>query len=436
MPARACRAPLPCGMKIRHAFPESPMQPQNIYVARQPIVDAARELVGYELLFRSTDDDAAHVDDSAFATSTVIANAFDIGLAQVIGNVDGYLNVDSDFLFSDLIDALPAERIVLELTEQYIQDETVIERCRELRGRGYRVALSDFVGNFGDLDRLLPSTDIVKVDVHHIDPLLMPTIVGMLRQFSVKLVAQKVETPEQFQGARDLGIEYFQGYHFARPQLLSAKRSKPAKFALLRLLSLAMNDATDTRAIEDEFKRHPTLAVNLLRLCNSAALRRTQATTSLRHALVVLGRRQLRMWLQLLLYSADRDKGGLGSPLLQLAAVRGKLMELIIGRQPGPDSVLKELAFITGVLSLMDVLLEMPYDEILNELNLPDTVVDALLRREGDIGALLTLAEELEREDACAVSESLDRIGMLGRGELAGIQMEAFQWANELATAE
>jgi EAL and modified HD-GYP domain-containing signal transduction protein len=406
---------------------------QTIYIARQPIVDAKMDLVGFELLFRSTAQNVAIVDDSVFATSTVVANAFaEIGLAQVVGPVDGYLNVDTEFLYSDLIDALPPDRIVLELYEQRIVDAQTIERCRELRGRGYRIALDDFVGNFDELDQLLPSVDVVKIDFQRIDPLLVPMIVKMLRRFSVKLIAEKIETPAQFAQAKSLGIDLFQGYHFAHPQVLSAKRAKPAKMALLRLLSLAMDDA-DVREIENEFKRHPNLSVNLLRLVNSAAMRRAQAVTSLRHALVLLGRRQLRVWLQLLLYTAERGERPLASPLLQLAAVRGKLMELLATRQPGPESALKELAFITGILSLMDVLLEIPHAEILRELNLPVPVETALLQREGEIGELLTLAEGLEREDGKTVDAALHRIGNVGHDELVQMQLAAYQWANEIA---
>ncbi len=165
---------------------------QTIYIARQPIVDAKMDLVGFELLFRSTAENVAIVDDSVFATSTVVAHAFaEIGLAQVVGPVDGYLNVDTEFLYSDLIDALPPDRIVLELLEQRIVDEAVIERCRELRKRGYRIALDDFVGNFDELDKLLPSVDVVKIDFQRIDPLLVPMIVKMLRRFSVKLIAAR-----------------------------------------------------------------------------------------------------------------------------------------------------------------------------------------------------------------------------------------------------
>lgn len=412
------------------------MSAQTIYVARQPIVDVAKELVGFELLFRSTEDNNACIADSINATSEVVANVFtEIGISEVLGELDGYLNVDTDFLFSDLIQALPPGRIVLELVETKMLDDGTLDRLRELRKLGYRVALSDFVGNFEDLGDLMSAVDVVKLDMIAIDSLLLPEIVSMLRPLPVKLVAQKVETAEQFEAAKELGVKLFQGYHFARPQVLAGKRAKPAKLALLRLLSLAMNDA-DTREIEEEFKRHPGLTVNLLRLVNSVALKRGQAITSLRHALVVLGRKQLRVWLQLLLYTADRGGSNMGSPLLQLAAVRGKLMELIAGRQPGPESTLKELAFIAGVLSLMDVLLEMPYEEILQELALPDPVKRALLHRDGELGHMLQLTEGLERDDGHAVRTSLEKIGSVEHAELAGMQLQAYQWATELASAE
>ncbi|GIK86635.1 MAG: cyclic diguanylate phosphodiesterase [Betaproteobacteria bacterium] len=409
------------------------MDSQTIYLARQPIVDRSGELVGYELLFRSADGEGAAHEDSVLATSTVVANAFaEIGLAQVIGPYVGHLNVDTEFLYSDMIEALPADRIVLELYEKRI-DEATLGRLAELRRLGYRIALDDFVGNFDGFDAMLPAVDMVKVDFQRIDALLVPVIVDMLRKYKVRLIAQKVETPEQFELAKSLGMDLFQGFHFARPQVMSAKRAKPAKLALLRLLALALDDA-ETHAIEAEFKRHPNLSVNLIRLVNSAACRRGQSITSLRHALVLLGRRQLRVWLQLLLYTADRGNKSLGSPLLQLAAARGKLMELLASRKPGPESVLKELAFITGILSLMDVLLDMSYEEILQELNLPEAVRHALLTRAGEIGEMLALAELLERDDRGEVQQAVSRLGSIESGELVGLQLAAFQWANQVST--
>jgi len=412
------------------------MTDQTIYLARQPIVDVNKELVGFELLFRASEVNSADASDSVFATSTVIANAFtEIGLDQVIGSVDGYLNVDADFLFSEMIEALPASRIVLELLETTIADEQTIRRVDELRRRKYRVAIDDFIGNFDDFDALLPGVDMVKIDFEKLDELLVPMIVELLAKHKVTLLAEKVETPEQFRQAKDLGIRLFQGYHFAHPEMLTAKRSKPAKLALLRLLSLAMDDA-ETKDIEEEFKHHPSLTVNLLRLVNSAAMSRRQVVTSLRHALVLLGRRQLRVWLQLLLYTSDRENQSLNSPLLQLAATRGKLMEQLAARDGGTQSALKDLAFMTGILSLMDVVLEMPLADILKELNVPVPVQAALLRREGALGTMLALTEQIEQADAAAISQSLAKIpGSLKSSELIPMQLAAYQWANEVAGA-
>lgn len=409
---------------------------QDIYVARQPIVDVNKQLVGYELLFRSAPKEVADHDDSVLATSTVIANVFgEMGLGDVIGDVDGYLNVDTDFLFSDLVEGLPPDRIVLELLEQRVLDQPTEQRVRELRKRGYRFALDGFVGNLDERDKLLPEVDMVKIDFHSLDPLLMPMIVKMVRRFNVRIVAEKVETPEQYEQAKKLGIDLFQGFHFARPELLAAKRAKPDKLVLLRLLSLAMGDA-EVRDIEQEFKRHPSLAVNLLRLVNSAAAGMRQPVTSLRHALIVLGRKQLRVWIQLLLYTADRGANASRSPLLQMAAVRGKLMELLVTRRAGGQvTAAAELAFITGILSLMDVLLEMSHADIIKEMPLPQPVASALIDREGEFADLLTLTEGLERDDRAVVARSLKRLGNVEPSHLAGMQREAFLWAHELTSA-
>jgi len=316
-------------------------------------------------------------------------------------------------------------------SEHKIVVQASIERCRELRQHGDRIAIDDFVDNIDEYDQLLPAVDMVKVDFERIDPLLIPEIVRMLKPYPAKLIGQKIEMPEQFTQAKALGIALFQGYHFARPQLLTAKRAKPAELALLRLLQLALDDS-ETHQIEQEFKHHPNLSVNLLRLVNSAASGLRQQITSLRHALVLLGRRRLKVWLQLLLYTADRSNRSLGSPLLQMAAVRGKLMELIAGKQAAGHEAYKELAFIAGILSLMDVLLKMPLPKILDQLHLPEPVSAALLRREGDLGALLMLVEQLEQQDTEGVAKSRQANGSVGASTLMSLQVSAFQWANEL----
>jgi EAL and modified HD-GYP domain-containing signal transduction protein len=408
---------------------------ETIYLARQPILDASRELVAYEILFRSADTDAASVQDDVQATSTVIAHAFgDMGLDKVLGPLDGYLNLDAEFLESELIESLPPRRIVLELLERRLVESHTAERCAALRKRGFRIAVDSFVGNFDTLESLGEAIDVVKVDFHRLDPLLVPEIVRQLKPLKVTLVAEKVETAEQFEQAAALGFKLFQGYHFSRPQTLSTRRAQPAQMALMRILTLATQDA-DLPAIEGEFKRHPTLAINLLRLVNSAALSRGQPITSLRHALTLLGRRQLTVWLQLLLYTADRGNRSLSSPLLQLAAVRGKVMELAAKEMQGADREASDLAFMTGILSPMDALLQMPLEEIVGSLSLPDPVRDALLTRTGPLGPLLRLAIALERPDGTAVRAMLDALPTIDRTKLMHFQMHAMTWASQLGAA-
>jgi c-di-GMP-related signal transduction protein len=410
------------------------MSSDSIYLARQPIVDLAGSLVGYELLFRSSPAEVADHDDSVLATSTVIANAFgEMGMVEVLGALDGYLNVDTEFLTSELVETLPPKRVVLELLEERVLDGATEQRCHELRAKGYRIALDGFVGNLDERSQLLPAVDMVKIDFTRVDPLLVPVIVKMVRKHPVRIVAEKIETPTQYTQAKELGIELFQGFHFARPQLLSAKRSKPANLALLRLLSLVMADS-EIRQIEDEFKRHPALTLNLLRLVNSAAAGMRQQVTSLRHALVLLGRRQLQVWLQLMLYTADRSNGALRNPLLQLAAVRGKLMELLASEMEGAPAAISEQSFMTGILSLMDIVLDMPHAEILRELELPPAVAGALLTRRGQIADLLTLTEALERDDRPTLSRAIERLPNLDLGTLAPLQAQAFRWAHQLTS--
>lgn len=423
----------------------SPMPPANpslptvgtdtIYLARQPILDASSELVAYEILFRSADTGAVTVRDDVHATSMAIAHAFgDMGLDRVLGSLDGFLNVDAEFLEGELPETLPPRRIVLELLERRLVEPHTAERCAALRRRGFRIAVDSFVGNFDTLESLGDAIDVVKVDFHNLDPLLVPEIVEQLRPLNVTLVAEKVETAEQFELARKLGFPYFQGFHFARPQVLSARRAQPAQLALMRILTLAAQEG-ELAKIEAEFKRHPTLSISLLRLVNSAGLTRGQKITSLRHALSMLGLRQLTVWLQLLLYTADRGNRSLSNPLLQLAAVRGKVMELVATSMRGAYHETADLAFMTGILSPMDALLGMPIEEIVASLGLPDPVRDALLRREGRLGMLLRLAVALERPDGDEVRAVLDSLPAVNRSRLLHIQMLAMTWAGQLGRA-
>ncbi|MCL5059891.1 MAG: EAL domain-containing protein, partial [Candidatus Thermoplasmatota archaeon] len=329
------------------------MATQDIFLGRQPILDRDQRIVAYELLFRTGDTPGVTVTDDMQATASVIHHAFsEMGVQTVLGTQLGYINVSADMLLSDMVELLPRAQVVLELLETIDITGDVIERCRVLKQRGFTLALDDFV--FDDRYRpLLALVDIVKVDllVHGRDGLR--EIVAQLKQWPVQLLAEKVDSAEQAAYCQSLGFELFQGYYFARPAVLSAKRADPSQLALIQLLGLVMHDA-ETRQIEQVFKQHPNLTYNLMRLVNSVASGVQRSMTSVSQAIMVLGRRQLQRWLQLLLFTLQ---GGstYPSPLLLLAATRGKMMELLAGKQQRDADYCDE-AFMAGILSLIETL--------------------------------------------------------------------------------
>jgi len=405
---------------------------QQFFLARQPILDRKESLCAFELLFRSGNHAAADVADDTHATAQVMLNAFgEMGIAKVLGAHKGYINLDAGFLYSDTVELLPRQQVVLELLETIVIDDAVIARCCELKAMGFSLALDD-VQQLGDeIKPLLGVVDVVKLDLTQIDPARLPALVKSLRQYPVKLLAEKVEDREQARRCMEMGFDMFQGYYFARPETLSGKRADPSKKALLRILTLMLSDAENEKIV-NVFKEHPTLAYNLMRMVNSAGSNMTTKISSLGHGLMVLGRRALQRWVQLLLYASGKG-GGAANPLMQLAATRAKLMELVAQQLRPRDSDYVDRAFMVGMLSLLDVLMDEPLSELVARMNLQEDIETALLERNGDLGELLALCGELESCDAVAVQERLRARPGLTVDALNVAQLEALGWANNIA---
>jgi len=408
------------------------MAAQDIFLGRQPILDREQRIVAYELLFRTADTTSVTVTDDMQATASVIQHAFgEMGVQTVLGTQLGFINVSADMLLSDMVELLPRAQVVLELLETIIVTEAVIERCRALKQRGYMLALDDFV--FADSHRpLLALVDIVKVDLllHTQDELR--AVVSQLKPWPVKLLAEKVDSAEQAAYCHALGFDLFQGYFFARPAVLTAKRSDPSQVALIQMLGLVMRDA-ETPQIEQVFKQHPNLTYNLIRLVNSVALGAQRSIASVSQALMVLGRKQLQRWLQLLLFTLQSGSA-YPSLLLVLAATRGKMMELLAIKQRRNADYCDE-AFMAGILSLIETIIAKPLAEIVGELNLNEHLAAALLRREGELGTLLQLVESVEHPDLGHTLALLAQAGTLSLSDLTAAEIEAMTWASQVAEA-
>lgn len=403
---------------------------QRFFIGRQPILNQKKELFGYELLFRAAGHhQTAQFESQAQASASVISSALsDFGFQDILGDKYGFLNITSSVLHSEMLELLPIEQSVLEILETIELDENVRQRCSELKDMGFKIALDDHVYD-PEHSPFYKMVDIIKVDIMATDPEELPRIAADLKKFPVQLLAERVETVEEFERCVEYGFELFQGYFFERPVVLDQRRIDPSSMAMMKLMQ-QLNENWDINEIEETFRENPSLTFNLLKLVNSVMIGTREKIKNLRHAIMILGINHLRRWVQLALY-AGKDDQGLNSPLLEMAAVRGRLMELLMMQRTGSDrtSDLVESAFLTGILSLLDALYETSMEHVVESLNLSDDVAAALLRREGQLGILLHLAERLEKTDFVAVQHILDQ-SRISLDQLLAAQLDAFNWRN------
>lgn len=408
----------------------------EVFLGRQPILDRSKNLVAFELFFRLDETaETATVTSNLSATANVIVNAYGhLGIQNVLDRQRGFINVDPDLIMSDVISLLPSKHVVLEVKESIEITEKFLQRCNELKQAGYQFALDGVVAINNEVKQLLSVVSIVKVDVSVLDKNALAALVKELKHWPVLLLAQKVETHEQAGYCMELGFQMFQGYFFAKPEVMSGKRADPAKLSLLKLLTLIMGDS-DIEEIEREFKHQPGLSYNLLRMVNSVAGGLPQKVSSIKHSIMILGRKQLQRWIQLLLYTSDQSDDSMANALMQTAAARGKSMELIAAAERPHDKNHQERAFMVGILSLLDVLLGIEMQQIIDKLNISDDMSQALLKRDGRMGQELKLVEANEKGEVAVIQSVLNELGFLSLSELTNIELEALSWVNRIGEA-
>lgn len=400
----------------------------EVFLGRQPILDQNQRLFAYELLFRNGHVGFAESGDSVQMTATVIINTFnELGVEAALSGRRGFINVDESFLFSDSLEFLPPRSIVLEILETVPPSAEVIARCHELRTAGYTLALDDVTQIHPGHEPLLALADIIKVDIAPLDNDQIAHLAAELRPLRKHLLAEKVETRECMEFCKKQGFTLFQGYYFARPSVITGRRLDHEQLSLMRLLRLAIGDA-DTHDLESELKHEPGLVVKMLRMINSAAGGLTVRITSLRHAITILGRRQLMRWLQLLIFASNGEANS-GNPLLNIAAARGRMLELLAAKIAPNDPNFGDLSFLTGVMSMLPIAFGIAIEEVVTQLHLPEEIGEALIFNKGQLGQLLRLAETLEANDLERVTQLLAALGLsldsLNRAHTAAIAWSA-----------
>jgi EAL and modified HD-GYP domain-containing signal transduction protein len=404
---------------------------ENCLIGRQPILNRNEEVVSYELLFRSigSREAALFTDESQASASVILGMLSEFGLEQVLGRNKGFINVELDLLMSDAIEILPRERVVLELLESIPLTADLVKRCRELKEMGFTLALDDHQFDPA-YEELYGIVEIIKVDLLQSPADQLAGMIELFRPYPVKLLAEKVETRDEFLQCHKLGFDYFQGYYFARPSVIEKKRIDEAASTLLKLMRLLSEDA-ELAEIEHSLCKSLGLTYRLLLLVNSVTIGMREKIRTIRHAVVILGRRRMRQWVQLALFATD-DSRGMANPLVEMAAVRASFMEqlaclhpLLKGDREAPDQ-----AFMVGILSLLETIYDIPTDEIVAVLNLSVEVKDALVSRVGTLGRLLAFAESMERTFFRVTPEQFEELG-LTRKDVLIAQVKAYQWLGE-----
>lgn len=396
----------------------------EVFIGRQPIFDREMRTQAYELLFRARDEGRAIFLDGDTATSEVIQNTFvDIGLQRLVGNKTAFVNLTRSFLINGTAFAFPHERVVLEVLEDIEIDDEVIAGVRALSERGYTIALDDYVYDPRHAP-LLELARIVKIDLSRLNEHELHEHVRALGRFQVKLLAEKVETEDQYRSCLDLGFDYFQGYYLSRPTVIQGQRVPANRLAVVHLMSRIYRSTLDLRDLETQISQDVSLSYHLLRFINSAFYGLSKPVESIRRAVVYLGQNAIRNWITIMALRSLDDEH---SDQLVTALVRARMTQRL-----AEDSGLShaDSFFTVGMFSSLEQILHLPMREVLAELPLTDEVNAALLNREGVMGAALNCALAFEEDSP----EDTRRFGALDAERTGQLYLECVAWAHDVET--
>lgn len=372
--------------------PGSAAMQNEVYVARQPIYDSAMAVMAYELLYRPAPGATrARIVDPRQATLEVISSAaLEIGLDRLSGGQPVHINFPMELLVNVPDLPLPPKLVVIEVLEDVRAEATVIEGIRKLRARGHRIALDDYSPQVSD-PRLLDFADMVKLEITHPPAGELKRQVQDLQARGVQLIAENVETPEDFEGCVALGFTGFQGHFLQHPQTFRARRVPSSRLSTLRLVASLSNEQFSVDEIESLISQNVSMSYHVLRCINSSYYSLPRKIESIRQAIVILGVDHLRQLCSLLCLQGFDDR----PPSLFLNAMTRARMCEQLGRLGGAKET--GAFFITGLFSLLNAMVGMPTQKIVEELPLSPAVSRALVAGEGDLGKALYCTRAYER---------------------------------------
>ena len=396
----------------------------DAFIARQPIFDRQQDVFGYELLFRSGAENFFRPVDGDLATASLIDDAVHLHSVDKLTNGRTcFINFTRNALVDGLYSVLSPASTVVEVLETVELDDELLEACRKLRSLGYRLALDDYIVD-PRFEPLLSLINLLKVEFPVLSLEQHHTVLASARTHGYQLLAEKVETPEQYELAMELGYHYFQGYFFCKPQIQSTRRIPKSQMQCLRLLQKVSEPEFDVDEVEKLLRSDLALSYKLLRYLNSPLFQRTHPLRSVRHAIITLGQQPLRQWVSLMaVEELSREKP---LELIRTSLTRARFCErlgaVLVGIQQTSD------CFLLGMFSLLDAILDQPMSDLTRELNLEESLQLALEGGDSPLRPLLDLAVALEVADWERIGLLTARLGITVE-EIVDLNLEAIAWS-------
>ena len=392
----------------------------DVFIGRQPIFDPDLKVIAYELLYRRGQVSSADVIDGDLATSEVLVNSIlEIGLDKIVGRHKVFFNFTRRFLLEQQHIPFPSEQVVIEVLEDILPEPEIIEAARAYSQRGYNIALDDYVFTPG-MEPLLEVADIIKIDLRGVDRKKLEANIPSLAARGLVLLAEKVETYEEFQFCKDLGFSCFQGYFLSHPKVIQGRSLPPNRLSVLRLIAALMQPDLEIADLERIIETDVILSVKLLRHINSSFFGLVSPVNSIRHAVSLLGMQHVRNWANMIAMASVDDKP---LELVTMALIRARMCELFSRKEGVGDSA---TSFTVGMFSVLDGLMDLPMEEILATLPISDEVSEAILHHSGPIGTYLRCCQAYERGD-------WEKTNLLKADTQAvtDIFLQAISWADE-----
>lgn len=402
---------------------------EQLFMARQPILDIEKETVGYELFFRA-EEGSTHIDNPRYATSSVLVNLLNqIGIHKGVGDSKAFINISADIILTDILYTLPNEIFVFELNEHTVITFQLVSAIAKLHASGYEFALDnvsldeEYLANFA---RIFPYISYAKFDTTMTDIERLEANIETYKKFY--LIAQKVEFYEVYETYRDLGFSFFQGYFFAKPHLIQQSRIDPKHLGVIRIFNMLQRE-TPLDEVANVFQNHNELSMQLLQYANSTELLKGKDTSSIREVIETMGQYRLTQWLLMIIYSKSGKYVSHEKSIHSITIQRriDLMLDLLKLIDPHRFDELEEQVRFLAFMSLLEATFNVPLSSVLENFQVPAILKEALLTNTGLLGRLFALALSIERADYAATQVLLRTFMLTSDDVLNTIERHLYQ---------